>query len=282
MMSPDIGYLSLIQYCPNGIRMECANVGVLLFCPARDFLKARVAPDMRRAVKFLGPDNPDHVRLNLFKSGVRDRVEIEKPNLRTLAALENFISAYAGRFPLTKPRPMRVGDPQQDLDRLYAELVEDGRSAQRPKLHAYLRREFRRAGVADKVQTDVEVSVPSFQRQVTIPFGYKDERYHLIQPAKFLAPQDKDLMTTACRYAVEGRSLYDNPDPRLGPLQLVVVGNFPAGRPAGAEVVRHILSEHHVKLYTFHELDRLVSEIRERGRELVPGLFDAVPSEPRP
>lgn len=34
------GYYSIIQYCPDLSRFEAANVGVLLFCPERAFLKA--------------------------------------------------------------------------------------------------------------------------------------------------------------------------------------------------------------------------------------------------
>ena len=38
-MKPSKGYYSLIQYCPDLGRLEAANVGVLLFCPERGFLK---------------------------------------------------------------------------------------------------------------------------------------------------------------------------------------------------------------------------------------------------
>ena len=52
-------------------------------------------------------------------------------------------------------------------------------------------------------------------------------RFQLIQPARFEAEDADKVIPTACRYAVEGRSLYEHPDNELGKMQLVVVGMFP-------------------------------------------------------
>ena len=38
-MKPSRGYYCIIQYCPDLGRLEAANIGVLLFCPDRGFLK---------------------------------------------------------------------------------------------------------------------------------------------------------------------------------------------------------------------------------------------------
>ena len=38
-------YYCLIQYCPDMSRLEAANVGVVLFCPEKGFLAARMSRD---------------------------------------------------------------------------------------------------------------------------------------------------------------------------------------------------------------------------------------------
>ena len=37
------GYYCLIQYCPDLARLEAANIGVILFCPERGFIRAKIA-----------------------------------------------------------------------------------------------------------------------------------------------------------------------------------------------------------------------------------------------
>ncbi|HWB02533.1 MAG TPA: DUF3037 domain-containing protein [Verrucomicrobiales bacterium] len=54
MKAPTTGYYSLIQYCPDRRRMEAANIGVLLFCPAPHCLIARLPPNNDRFVTFSG------------------------------------------------------------------------------------------------------------------------------------------------------------------------------------------------------------------------------------
>ena len=94
-MSPTRGYYCLIQFCPDPSRLEAANIGVLLFCPDRDFLRTRTSSDDSRVRRFFGPTAYDQKRLNAFKSGLEDR--LAKEGLRSLADLEGFIARSANR-----------------------------------------------------------------------------------------------------------------------------------------------------------------------------------------
>jgi hypothetical protein len=268
-MTPTTGYYSIIQYCPDPSRLEAANVGVLLFSPKHLFLKAQTARDNRRIRQFFGSEGHDWQRINSFKHGIEERIEVESQTIRTLTDLEQFIAKRANRLQFTPPRPMRVTDPEKDLNQLFRELVGGRpRSEQPTNFRKYLGKQFARAGIIRKLRTDIQVIVPAFNRRVEVPFGYQNGRFNLIQPARFRATEPAQVIPTACRYAVEGRSLFEHPDAELGELQLVVLGQFPSTSPESKRVVRQILTENNVLLYSANELDRLIDEIRRTGRDL--------------
>jgi hypothetical protein len=122
------GYYSLIQYCPDLARLESATIGVLLFCPERNYLRAKVARDNRRIIHFFGIGQ-DWEQINSFKRGIEERVAREAESIATLEDLNSFIAKRANLLQITPPRPMRVREPEKELTELFAELVgPDGRS----------------------------------------------------------------------------------------------------------------------------------------------------------
>jgi DUF3037 family protein len=122
-MNPSTGYYSLIQYCPDLGRLEAANVGVLLFCPERYFLKALTIRNNGRIIRFFGSEGHDWIRINTFKKGLEDRIALEGAEVRTVEQLEKFIAQRANLLQITPPRPMKVTDPEQDLKDLFRELL---------------------------------------------------------------------------------------------------------------------------------------------------------------
>src|SRR5260370_42102191 len=122
-MKPAKGYYSIIQYCPDFSRLEAANIGVLLFCPERCFLKARPARGNKRIKRFFGSEGQDWSRTDSFKIAVEERLDVENGAINTLEDLERFIATRANRLQIAPPRPMQVTDPEKDLDQLFHELV---------------------------------------------------------------------------------------------------------------------------------------------------------------
>jgi hypothetical protein len=272
-MNPSTGYYSLIQYCPDPSRLEAANIGVLLFSPKHCFLKARTATGNARIRRFFGARGHDWRRINSFKQAIEERLEVEQGTIHTLEDLERFIARRANRLRITPPRSMRVSDPEKDLDELFRELIGGRpRSEQPTNFKQYVGAQFARAGLSRKIRTDIQVVVPAFSRRVEVPYGFQNGRFNLIQPARFQAADTATVIPTACRYAVEGRSLYENRDPELGDLQLIVVGQFPANATEPRRVVAQILDENKVRLYPASNLDRLIDEIRRTGKDLSGGV----------
>lgn len=270
-MKPSKGYYSLIQYCPDLGRLEAANVGVLLFCPERMFLEARVSKTNERIRDFFGAKGHDWQRIKSLKQGICDRVEREQSSIRGVEDLEKFIAQRANLIQITAPRPMKVTDPEAELDQLFKELVgETAKRSSSKNLKKILDERFHEAHLDRKVRRDVMIEVPAFEKPVAFPFGFKNGRFNLINPVSFMGDHVDQSVATACKYAVEGRSLYFKPDPEpeLGQLQLVIVGHFRADDQEAPQAVRRVFQENNVKLFRDTELHTLVDEIRRTGKDI--------------
>ena len=267
-MKPSKGYYSLIQYCPDLSRLEAANIGVVLFCPEKHFLKARTARANRRIQQVFGRAGHDWSQIDSFKIGIEERIEVENGKIRTLEDLEQFIATRANLIQITPPRPMRVTDPGKDLDELYKELVGGARRKEKTRsFRQFLSEQFAEAGVAKKLKKDIRVVVPLLERELEVPFGFQNGRFNLVQPARFRGSNRVSLEDTACRYAIEGESLYKNPHRSLGELQLIVVGEFGAVQNESKAIVRKILDTHKVRFFPENELDVLIEEIRTTAKD---------------
>jgi Protein of unknown function (DUF3037) len=267
-MLPTRGYYSLIQYCPDPTRAEAANVGVLLFRPEPHFLRAKVARGNDRIRRFFGSDGQDWERVNAYKAAIEQRLDVEGREITTLNALNHFVQTRANLVRITPPRPMKVLNPEADLDSLFKRLV-GGRarvnSAAR-RLRATVARRFAAAGVEPYLERDIEIPVPALERSVSAPFGFPIDRFHLIRPMHFPDEPGPHLIQRATTVAVQGHTLYKHPDPQRGDLQLTVVGEFAGGAEEPRRKVRDFLHDFDVRLFAFEELDQLAEEIRTTAK----------------
>ncbi|MCH8043866.1 MAG: DUF3037 domain-containing protein [Planctomycetes bacterium] len=271
-MKPSKGYYCIIQYCPDLSRLESANIGVLIFCPERSFLKARTSTSNERIRKFFGTEDYDSSQISSLKKGIEERLQTEHSRIRTLKDLQRFVSLRANEVQISEPRPMRVCDPEKDLAELFDELVGD-RHRQRSAARAFktqIAERFAEAHLEAKIRQDLTVRVPILNEDMTIPFGFQNGRFNLIRPASFQAQNPADVVDRTCRYAVQGKSLYDHPDSKLGELQLIIVGQFREQAPDAQPLVEGILSENKVQLIPSQRLDELIRDIQQTGKILDP------------
>jgi hypothetical protein len=208
--------------------------------------------------------------LNAFRRGLEDRLDLEAQEIDSVEQLEHFIAQRANLLQITPPRPMKVTDPDKELEDLFKELVAGAshRTSTR-NLRRFLGEKLVTAGLERKIRRDIRVSVPVLQKEVEIPFGFQNGRFNLINPVRFEAADPDKSLVTACKYAVEGHSLYENPDRLLGPLQLVVVGKFRAKDQESPAKVKRVFQEYGVTLFRTTELPQLINEIRKTGKDFV-------------
>lgn len=124
IMNATKGYYCLVQYCPDIARAEAANVGVVLFAPDHGFIRARVSDNNKRIRKFFGDEADNYQHLNAMKNALVQRIEVEKAEFGLLENLQQFVETRANKVILTNPKPVKVFNPEDDLNALFQELVE--------------------------------------------------------------------------------------------------------------------------------------------------------------
>jgi len=265
------GYFSLVQYCPDVARQEAVNVGVVLLCPEQNFIGTRMASGNHRVRRFFGDDADGIRHLNAMKDALASRISVEERDLLSFDAFLTFVQSRGNKVLLTNPKPVRVSDPSEDLEALFAELVREPQKplsiqAEKP-LRQRLDEAFEDSRLRPFLKHGVSVNVPALKRQMEVPYGYKNGRFNLIQPVNFTQKTMGSLERAACVQAVEGHSLFKNPDSQLGDLQLVIVAQFP--NEEAIPVVRDMFAENQVQLVISDKLGDFVDEIAAHGKPLI-------------
>ena len=115
------GLFSIIQYCPDLGRMECANVGVVLVTLPYE-AHVKMSPDnevpKQRGFTF------DDEFLTLAKTAIANRIRHEATSWSDPKELDVFRRKEGNNLVLTTPRAILLEDPAAELDKLYQDLVQ--------------------------------------------------------------------------------------------------------------------------------------------------------------
>jgi hypothetical protein len=265
------GFYSLIQYCPDLSRLESANLGVVLYCPEMGFLDLKLSSNTKRVRKFFGREAGNASQLQAMLSSIRARLLAERERIKCLADLEHFAAIQGNSIQLTPARRVLVDKPLAELNRLF-NLMVGGETRRREKADVVtlLAKEFATPKYIPLIRRKVQVVVPFIRRAITIPYGYQNGRFNLVQPASFLGDAPSDLLQKVGGLAVEGEELFHNPSNQYGELQLIVVGQFPRDGSAIVEDVRRRFAKHKTRLYRLEEAHQLFEEIRAHAKP-IPG-----------
>lgn len=265
--NPARGYYSILQFVPDLEKSEGANIGVVLFCPDKGFLKAQTSTGNDRVRRFFGPETDvelDLDRINAFKATFEERLEIEATRVHTPEEFLQFVNTRANQLLLTNPRPIKVFEPEAELARLFESLV-GGRRRARPTItttREELKQQFVHRlvehGVVDRVQRDFQVESQLLDRTLVFPFAFRNGQMNVIEPISFEGSK-KSNIDRACQLAVEGNDLIARADP----VRLNVLGSFDPQQPDTAEHVRDVLQRYEVSFHSANEMDRLIGLIAE-------------------
>jgi len=283
MTTPQKGYYSVIQYCPDLGRWEAANIGVLLFCPDTNFLRAITTKHNRRIIRFFGSKGQDWKQVNTIKKSLEKALSCNSFHINSLDDLRHFIATRANALQFTPPRPIKVTDPQTVLRDLYDRVVGDSQESSsgrgRPNVRDLLDRSLAEADVRRKLFEDIHIELPSLGREVSTPYGYQNGRFHAIDAVSFTGTHDQSWKT-ACLHAIDGRALFEHVDPKLGRLRLVIVGQFREDDPKTREDVRRVLEANQVKLFPTERISSLIEDIQATARDVSSGSVDSITLDP--
>ena len=114
---------------PSVERGECLNVGVVVHCPQRRFLGARLHLDAQRLAALAPAMDPDQVRPHLDALAAVAAGDPGAGPLARLSASDRFGWIAAPASTVIQPSPIHTGltdDPQRTLEHLFATLVLTG------------------------------------------------------------------------------------------------------------------------------------------------------------
>jgi len=177
--------------------------------------------------------------------------------------LQKFVDTRGNNLKLTDPRPMKVFNPQEDLDNLFAELV-GGRSSAQPlePLSAELNEVFHRLHGEGRARLDWSVKVPVLGRSLRVPYAFRNGVWNLVKPTTF-SPKVNSAVGVAMRLALEGDLLQRHDDDE-GKKRLIVVTLFSQnGDIQCSSRVRELLTEYKVRTVRQEEVCDFAAEVEQ-------------------
>lgn len=262
-------FYSLVQYCPDLSRLEVANVGVVVFCPELKFLASEMTQNHTRINQMFGRGQRDLKRLKIVKAGLQGKLATTCVEQMSLEHLNQLAALHVNTIRMSQFMPCKVSsDPRSDLQIMFNDLVESKEvkttSKSKKTLDETLERRFSDPGIVNRIRRKIKVTVPVWDREEEIPYGYQNGRLNLITPVVF--PKGKAaLENRSAKYAVEGRSLYHHNDPNYGDMQLLIVGQFDDSPEDAVSTAKRIFEKHHVRLFERANLQELLDEIVSEG-----------------
>jgi Protein of unknown function (DUF3037) len=127
MPSRDSFAYAVVRVVPDIEREEFLNAGLVLFCRARRYLRARASLDADRLASILADADASAIREQL---GLVERIaagEVEVGRLGSMSQSERFHWLTTPRSTVVQPGPIHGGmtdDPAATFEHLYATLVE--------------------------------------------------------------------------------------------------------------------------------------------------------------
>ena len=254
------GFFSIVQFCPDLDRGECANVGVVLVVPSMRFRKVLLSEDNEGPKQRFGRDAYDDVRLAIAKKALAGRIDQEREWGGT-EDLATFAKKEGNHLLLSAPRVILVEDADAELSELFQRLVhvDPNRRRRQPKPDLKSIFEPKLQGVP--LLRDLEVEVPEYGK-LDVPYAYRNGVLNLVRPEGF--PLDVHSATAKANdLAVKGHLLFTHPDQYGKPRKLIVVGGFDASAPEDLKHrIEFVLREHDARLVREDRLDDFVAEVK--------------------
>lgn len=252
------GFFSIVQYCPDLDRGECANVGVVLCVPELGYLGVRMSENNEGPKQRFGATAFDDFQLTAAKAAIEGRLRAEGAAWTEPSQVIDFARREANNLQLTKPRTMLSLSPSEDLAELFYRMVFVERRTKsrvaKPNLKVLLEE---RAPEVPWLR-DVEVELPRLGA-LKAPYAYRNGALNLIRPESF--PMDERVATQrASELAVKSHILHGMPGESR---KLIVVGAFDASATQELkERLGFVLAEHEARLVHEAELPEFVEQVK--------------------
>lgn len=263
------GYYSVIQYCPDRSRAEAANVGVVLFTENPHHLAVKLSETYARVERFFKPNRQRLARIIDAARASATRLNHSMEDMATVEELDHFTRTMGNDIRMTPPRIVVVSDVQQDVLKLYDELVGDSQPARSRRavvLPSSINRVFEELSQHQKVWSPGKIRVPVIGRTIDIPYAYRNGVVNYVKPAIFTP--DAHVDDKAARLALEGDQIRKNPEDDLtgGKQRRLIVVSAAASDPQVEQRVGPLFAEYGVKYVPKSQADEFAEQVRREAK----------------
>jgi len=264
------GYYSLVQYCPDESRAESVNLGVVLFCPDRSFLKVMTSANNDRVRRLFGNRTFEPRRLNDAKIALQNRLQHEQAGgISTHEDFGRFAASRANDLLLTAPRPIKVAVPELELQALYNSLVLEPNSVSvqselptsKSQLRQQLRDLFSRPDIRKVQVPRPKVIVPLTGMTLKAPYGFQNGKLNLIVPIPFT----DSMVQRASELALMGDLIRKHEADMTTPAALWITVPVPENNERAAERrnVEALFADYDVPVFREENFSDLVRKVEE-------------------
>ena len=255
------GFLSIIQFCPDLSRRECANVGLVMVVPTLHFFKVALAGDNAGPKKRFGATTFDEARLDLAKSAIAHRLEREAVNWSRPEDLLQFASKEGNHLLLTPPRTVLVEDAEAEFADYFTRLVHFTARKNRRVKAPNLRDVFAAHLCGVPLEENVSMHVRGLGN-LKFPYAYRNGVRNLVTPEGFPADSHRAI-EKAKDLAVQGHLVARESGEKS---KLIVVANFSSSVSEDTRGdIGYILQEHDARLVPVSTIGAYVEEVRREA-----------------
>ena len=256
------GSYALVQFCPVPERLEFLNIGLVLVVPALNVVRIKFAGSSSRIDRLFGRQSKAY--LDAIKRSFEVRLCDELKRSMGGSSFQEFVERRANDIRVTRLMSVRIGDIEADFSRLFDELVGDnGPVVREPRMRRKLREAFVSHQVDQFLDQPDDVELPEYGLKVSVPYGYQNGCYNLIDGMRVPANVN-DGLREAGKRSMEGALIWKHFE-QANCKRLVVVGDFAKQSNAFYQAVRDQFEGSNVSLYRLDDIRPLLNDILENA-----------------
>lgn len=270
----EVGYYSLIQYCPNVSHGEVANIGVLLFVPKTGFVDVQVTPTNHRVAHIFGGGIHKYDTLQRYKEGLSEWVNVEKRQFATLDSAKSFFAAITGNVLFTPIRGVVCpGKAAEMLETLYKDYFSNEIVSQSEQSHKAP--SFSKRRVFESLQTKYgkeiwerlallpALEVGGTEKQIQPAFAFQNKHFNVVFAKKFNPSHYDDQIGFGLLVANEMRRAQERYWNKSIP---IILGSIPSSYGHLSDQIAEAFKRYKISFYDNEQI--LIDYIGSRAKPL--------------
>lgn len=194
-MTKEIAYYSLIQYCPDQVAGEVANIGLLIFSPKTGYVDVRTTKSNSRVAHIFGGGVHKYDSLQRYKEGLSEWVEGERNKFESMEGAKRFLAAYANSVCFSGLRSIVCPNGAKEMlgslfakffpgDKAPEETTPRGPYFPRKRIVKTLREKYGNK-IAERIAILPELEVMGPEKKIEPAFAFQNRHFNVVFSKSF-------------------------------------------------------------------------------------------------